>query len=205
MTRVLAYALLLVALGSSAITGQVIYNSASTAAEGYANGVSNIIQSRGQKNLNDSQARINNQDAYSKALDNSTKSVNTFWEQKDIYAQRQQEKFAGYQRQRQAYLAAHGLQSLTPEEFDRTTGTVAWLKVLEQKQYDPYRLPLDKLMKQRAYAGALTSDEYMEATQACKDWRAALAKQKGVYPSQILDQMIKFVLKVNREINENLG
>src|SRR5262245_38994602 len=103
MTRVLGYALLLVALGSSALTGQVIYNSASTAAEGYANGVSNVIQSRGQKNLNDSQARINNQDAYSKALDNSTKSVNTFWEQKDIYAQRQQQKFAEYQRQRQAY------------------------------------------------------------------------------------------------------
>jgi hypothetical protein len=205
MTRVLAYALLLVTLGSSAITGQVIYNSASTAAEGYANGVSNIIQSRGQKNLNDSQARINNQDAYSKALDNSTKSVNTFWEQKDIYAQRQQQKFAEYQRQRQAYLAAHGLNSFTPEEFDRATGTVTWLKVLEQQQYDQYRLVLDKLLKQRAYAGALTSDEYMQATAANKEWRAMLAKQKGVYPAQILDQMIKFVLKVNREINENLG
>lgn len=205
MKRVHTFTFLALLLTSSDTTAQVIYNSASTAAEGYANGVSNIIQSRGQKNLNDSQARVNNQDAYSKALDNSTKSVNTFWEQKDIYAQRQQEKFAGYQRQRQAYLAAHGLQSFTPEEFDRASGTVVWLRVLEQKQYDEYRLPLDKLMKQRAYAGALTSDEYMEATKACKDWRSALAKQKGVYPAQILDQMIKFVLKVNREINENLS
>jgi hypothetical protein len=32
-----------------------------------------------------------------------------------------------------------------------------------------------------------------------------LAKQKNVYPSQILSQMTRFVLKVTREINENLG
>jgi hypothetical protein len=205
MKRVLAYSVLLVVLGSPAIMGQVIYNSASTAAEGYANGMSNVIQARGQKNVNDSQARINNQDAYSKALDNSTKSVNTFWEQKDIYAGRQQQKFAEYQRKRQFYQERHGLKSFTPEEFDRASGMVNWLRVLEQPQYDQYRLVLDKLLKQRAYAGALTSEEYMQATAACKDWRAMLAKQKGTYPEQILDQMIKFVLKVNREINENLG
>ena len=45
--------------GVSAAIGQVIYNSASTAAEGYANGVSNIISAQGQKNVYDSQAAIN--------------------------------------------------------------------------------------------------------------------------------------------------
>jgi hypothetical protein len=198
-------AVLLFFLGSLAAVGQVIYNSASTAGEGYANGLSNVIQSRGQKNLSDSQARINNQDAYSKALDNSTKSVNTYWEQKDIYSQRQQQKFADIQRQRQAYLAKYGLKSLTPEEFDRASGTVYWPKVLEQGQYSQYRLVLDKLLKQRAYAGFLSSEEYMQATAAEKDWRALLAKQKSQYPPQILDQMIRFVLKVRREINENLS
>jgi hypothetical protein len=192
-------------LGSVTASGQVIYNSASTAAEGYANGVSNIIQAQGQRNLSNSQARINNQDAYSKALDNSTKSVNTFWEQKDIYAARQQQQFAEIQRQRDFYLSRHGLTSFTPEEFDRATGVVNWPKVLEQQQYDQYRLVIDKLMKQRAYNGALTSQEYMEATKANKDWRAALAKQRGVYPENILSQMIKFILKVNREVNDNLS
>ncbi len=205
MKRIPAYVLVALLLGSSAITAQVIYNSASTAAEGYANGMSNVIQARGQKNVSDSQARINNQDAYSKALDNSTKSVNTFWEQKDIYNQRQQEEFAEIQRKRQAYLAKYGLKSLTPEEFDRATGVVNWPKVLEQPQYNQYRLVLDKLLKQRAYVGCLTSDEYMQATAAMKDWREALAKQRNVYPGPILDQMIRFVLKINREINDNLS
>src|SRR6478752_3868620 len=88
----------LVALGASALTGQVIYNSASTAAEGAANGAANVIQAQGQRNLSNSQANINNQDAYSKAIDNSVKEVNAFWEKKDIYSQHQAQLDADYQR-----------------------------------------------------------------------------------------------------------
>jgi hypothetical protein len=202
LTTVLAA---LVVLGSSFAIGQVIYNSASTAAEGYANGMSNVIAAQGQKNLSDSQAAINLTQARNSQIDNQVKSVNAFWQKKEIYTEHQQQQFADIQQQRQFYLSKHGLTSLTPEEFDRASGTVNWPKVLDQKQYDQYRLVLDKLMKQRAYAGALTSDEYMEATAANKDWRAMLAKQKGVYPEQILSQMIRFILKVNREMNDNLG
>jgi hypothetical protein len=94
---------------------------------------------------------------------------------------------------------------LAPDEFDRTTGRITWPKVLEQKQYDQYRNTLDELMKKRAYMGALSGDEYMAATAASKEWRAMLAKQKDVYPEQILSQMVRFVLKVNRELDENLS
>lgn len=192
-------------LASTAAYGQVIYNSASTAAEGYQRGMASIIQAQGERNLSNSQAAINMQDAYSQALDNSTKSVKTFWEQKDIYNERVQQKNYEIQQQRESYLAKHGLQSLTSAEFDRTTGQVSWPKVLQQSQYDQYRNTLDELLKKRAYAGALTSDDYMAATAASKEWRAMLAGQKNEYPSQILSQMIRFVLKVNREINENLS
>lgn len=192
-------------LCSLAAVGQVIYNSASTAGEGYANGAANVIQAQGQRNLSNSQANINNQDAYSKGIDNSVKEVNAFWEKKDIYSQRQQQLDIETQQKRMAYLANHGLQSLTPEEFDRTTGAINWPKVLDQKQYDQYRNTLDQMLKKRAYAGALTGEEYMQCTAASKEWRAMMAKQKNVYPEQILNQMIRFVLKVTREINDNLG
>ena len=195
----------LVVLGGSALTGQVIYNSASTAGEGYANGAANVIQAQGQRNLSNSQAAINLTDARSAQIDNQVKSVNAFWEKKDIYDARVQQELAATDKKRDFYLANHGLKTLTPEEFDRTTGTVFWPKVLDQKQYDEYRLTLDKLFKQRAYAGALTGDEYMQATAANKDWRDMLAKQKDVYPAPILSQMLRFILMVNREMNDNLG
>src|SRR3954451_18689789 len=113
---IIALAVLLV--GGSATVGQVIYNSASTAAEGYANGVSNIISAQGQKNVSDSQAAINLTQARSSQIDNQVKSVNAYWEKKDIYNARQQKEFAEIQRQRQVYLAKYGLKSFTPEEFD---------------------------------------------------------------------------------------
>jgi hypothetical protein len=196
---------LLCVLASTIAIGQVIYNNASTAGEGYARGVSGIIQAQGERNLSNSQAAINVQDAYSAALDNSTKAVNTFWEQKDIYKARQQQEFAEIGKKRSDYLARHGLQSLTPEEYDRTTGQITWLKVLEQTQYDQYRKTLEELMQKRAYQGALSGEEYMQATAASKEWRAMLTKQRDVYPPRILSQMTQFILKVSREINDNLG
>src|SRR6476659_11392784 len=111
-------------LGSVAATGQVIYNSASTAAEGAANGMSNVISAQGQKNLSDSQAAINMTQARSAQIDNQVKSVNAFWEKKRIYSEHQQQEFANIQNQRQFYLSRHGLTSLTPEELDRANGAI---------------------------------------------------------------------------------
>jgi hypothetical protein len=76
---------------------------------------------------------------------------------------------------------------------------------LEQKTYDQYRTVLDQLFKQRAYAGALTGDQYMQAAAASKDWRALLSSQRGVYPAPILSQMIRFILKLDKELDDNLG
>lgn len=196
---------LIVLTVSSVAVGQVIYNTSSTAAEGYQRGLGGVISAQGQRNLSNSQAAINMTDARSNQIDNQVKSVNAFWEKRDIYNERQQREFAQIEQKRSAYLAKHGLGTVTPEEFDRTTGQITWLKVLQQQQYDPYRNTLDELLKKRAYQGALSGDEYMAATAASKEWRAMLAKQKDVYPDQILSQMIRFVLKVNRELNENLG
>jgi hypothetical protein len=194
-----------IVLCATIAVGQVIYNNASTAGEGYQRGMSSVISAAGEASVNVSQARINNQDAYSKAIDNSTKSVNAFWEQKDIYNERVAQKNYKIQQRREMMLAKNKLQPLSPEEFDRTTGTVTWPNVLTQKQYDQYRTTLDTLLKKRSYAGMLTSDEYMQATAACKDWRKALTKQKNVYPRPVLDQLVRFILKINRDINENLS
>jgi hypothetical protein len=45
----------------------------------------------------------------------------------------------------------------------------------------------------------------MQATAASKDWRAMLSTQKDVYPAPILSQMIRFILGLDRELNDNLS
>lgn len=195
----------LLLLGSSFAIGQVIYNSASTAGEGYQRGAASVISAQGQRNLNNSQAAINMTDARSNQIDNEVKSVNAFWEKNDIYQQHLAQKNYQIQQRREMLMAKNRLPPLSPEEFDRTTGAVTWPKVLTQSQYDEYRNALDGLLKKRSYSGMLTGEEYMQATAACKAWRAMMNKQKDVYPKPILDQMMRFVLKINLDINDNLS
>lgn len=195
----------LAVLFASAAVGQVIYNSSSTAAEGYQRGMAAVIDAQGQRNLSNSQAAINMEDAYSAAIDNSIKSVNAFWEKKDIYETHQQEKFAEIGRRRDAYIESRGSLDLSYEEFDRTTGHINWPTILQQSQYDPYRETLDEVFAKRSYEGAISGDDYTAATRALKDWRAAITAQKGQYPDNIVQQMLRFQIKVKRELDDNLG
>ena len=70
---------------------------------------------------------------------------------------------------------------------------------------DVSAVQFDELFHDRSYNGALTGDQYMAATTACNDWHAAIVKQKSEYPSQILQQMLRFLLKVKRELDDNLS
>lgn len=205
MKRLVWYGVLMLSVGTLIAKGQVIYNSASTAGEGYANGVSNVIAAQGQRNLNNSQAAINLTEARSAQIDNQVKSVNAFWEKKEIYSEHQQQQLAEITAKRNRYLAKNALQNLTPEQFDRTTGKINWPGQLMQQQYDEYRNTLSQLFEKRAYQGMLSGEEYTQATAASRQWRAMLAKQKDVYPAPILSQMIRFILGLDRELNDNMS
>src|SRR3954470_17305061 len=109
MKRILPLIIALFVFGASAMRAQVIYNSASTAAEGYANGMSNVISAQGQKNVSDSQAAINLTQARSSQIDNQVKSVNAFWEKKGVYSEHQQKELQAIDQKRSAYLAKYGL------------------------------------------------------------------------------------------------
>ncbi len=192
-------------LSAAVAVAQVVTTGGSTAAGDAARGMSGIISAQGERNLSNSQAAINLTDARSNQIDNQVKSVNAYWEKKGIYNEHQEAENREIQRQREQYMSTHRLQSLTPEEFDRATGQVNWLKVLEQPSYDQYRSKLDELFKKRSYQGFLSGDEYLEATNASKQWRALLSSQNKEYPAGILSQMIRFILKLDRELDENLS
>jgi hypothetical protein len=193
------------ALAATISTAQVIYNSSSTAAEGYQRGMGAVISAQGERNLNNSQAAINLTDARSAQIDNQVKSVNAYWEKKDIYSQHQAAENAITAQRREQYIQSRGSLDLSSEDFDRTTGTINWPTILKQPVYDQYRNTLDEMFHKRSYEGALTSADYMSATTALNDWRAAIMQQKGQYPSPVLQQMLRFQIKVKRELDDNLS
>ena len=193
------------AVWASIAQAQVVVDQAATAGESYARGISGIIQSQGQRNLDNSQAAINMEDARSANIDNNLKSVNAYWQEKEIYNEHLQQQNAVIDQRRTEYLAKHGLQPLSSSDFDRTTGHVNWPKILEQPQYDDYRKTIDQLFQERSYNGALSGEQYVQATAAFKDWHSLIVSQKDEYPAPIVSQMLRFILKLKREMDDNLS
>ncbi|QDU91777.1 hypothetical protein Pla175_52080 [Pirellulimonas nuda] len=178
---------------------------ASTAAEGYARGMAKVIQAQGQKNLLDSAARINNEDARSKYLDNRVKAVETYWKRRDIYNQNMEEKLYKDSLERQERLTQVKLKAITTEELNPTTGAVRWPALLATERYDNYRRAMDELMAKRAQYGMLPVDDTLDAQQIIKDWREAVTQDKEAYSEAMVRDSLRFLLKLNRELEDNLG
>ncbi len=198
-------AAVLFVLSATAAQAQVVVDQAATAGESYSRGISGIISAQGQKNLSDSQAAINATEARSNQIDNQVKSVNAYWEKKGIYQEHVEAENQQIQAARGRYIARRGSLDFSPEEFDRTTGKVNWPRILQQTTFDPYRTTLDTIFHDRSYNGALTGDQYVQANTAYNDWRGAILGQKSEFPAPIVQQMLRFLIKVKRELDDNLG
>lgn len=143
---------------------------------------------------------IDRQTARSMYLDNRLKSVETFWAIQDIYAARQEMRFAKIDQRRDFYLSRHGLTYLDENEYDGSSGTIMWTYPLNQARYFQYRNVYDRLVKKNAYEGGLDFEEYREIKETSIKWRLLLASQRNVYPSNLASDMIRFILKIDREI-----
>lgn len=177
----------------------------STAAEGYLQGMSSVINAQGQANLNNSMAARNMQEAYNRALDNRVKQVETYRWRRDTALERQREELSARRQQSEARLAKRRLTDLTPSEFDPASGVVNWPALLREPAYDEYRQRLDDLMAKRAQYGALSMQEYTEAVTAIKDWRMAVTAVRKNYPYNAVGQALRFLLRLDREVDSQMG
>ena len=161
------------------------------------------IRSQGMKNLADSRAAINLTEARDRQIDNQLKATEAYWEKKKIYDKNMAEKRYKQAQLRKEHRARRVLKPITPQELDPTSGRVAWPMICRGDQYADYREQLDKLFQKRGLYGALESDDYLQAKQLIKDFRAAVTANKAGYPKEALSQSLRFLLKLNRELDAN--
>lgn len=213
MNRSTRFLLALSAVGAmaAAAPGQYYYNGyrggyhASTAAEGYSRGVADVVRSQGAKNLMDSRAAINLEDARSKYLDNRVKAAETYWERRRIYQEARAEEQYAKSQQRQAQRSRAMLRQLGPQDLNTTTGDVAWPVLLGDPAFDEYREPLEELFAKRAEYGELSSQDYLQAKTLIREWRADVTAKKNQLPATAVRDSLRFLLKLNRELDNNLG
>src|SRR5690242_11792328 len=78
----------------SAASAQVIYNNASTAAEGLGRGIGDVVRSQGEYNLNTSQAAINLTQARSQEIDNRMQATQTYFAMRNLNTQQRYGDYA---------------------------------------------------------------------------------------------------------------
>jgi hypothetical protein len=146
--------------GYPAYTGY--YGGGSTAAGSAASGAANVIQAQGQRNLSNSQAAINSEQARSMNIANNLQYTQTYYEQKQIHDQEMQAEYAKDKRSAddyKRYAAAAAPKRMTYSQLDPVTGHLAWPLALTADDYNESRQELDKLFAYRATtSGAIGYD-----------------------------------------------
>src|SRR5262245_23538235 len=160
--------------GYPAYTGY--YGGGATAAGSAASGAANVIQAQGQRNLSNSQAAINAEQARSMNIANNLQYTQTYYEQKKIhdqYTQAQYDKDRRSADELKQYAHAAAPKRMSYSQLDPVTGRLSWPLALTADDYADSRQELDKLFAYRATAsGAIGYDrvnEIRKATQAMSD------------------------------------
>jgi len=144
--------LTVVGLANTASAQWYVDNRASTVAEGYARGISDIVRAQGQYNLLTSQSLINIEDARTKNMQNRLQWTQTYFEMRRMNRDYRREMrgptpspeaFARWARE----AAPERLKSV---ELDSITGRISWPTLLQGERYAPLRASLEQAFLERA-------------------------------------------------------
>jgi hypothetical protein len=173
-----------------------------TVAGSHMEGMSSMISSAGQANLQNSIAAGNYQEAYSKYLDNSVKTAQTYYDRKNVWEQQKYARDQKRQAERLAYIQRHPPQ-LRPShsELDPVTGDIRWPMLLRMNDFNDHRDKLGKLFEERAARGDLTYEEHREVQQTVATWRDELKENRSKYPYDEYADAVKFIQRLGREVD----
>ncbi|KAA5539732.1 hypothetical protein FYK55_23320 [Roseiconus nitratireducens] len=175
------------------------YHHASTAAEGYARGMADVIRSQGEANLANAQALSGYEDARAKYIDNRNKATAAYYERRKL-----RDQYKAAEKEERAYYRARRTSELTPltaEELDPSSGKITWPELLQDPQYDQYREVFDKIFAQRAADGIATNNDYVIAVNTSKEWRQVLTEKRDEYVFNTLRDSILFIRRLENDLS----
>ena len=152
-------------------------NRASTVAESRARGLSDVIRSRGQYEMDSAQGRISRAEARSMELDNRMKATQTYFERRNYNREQRfgtpeekYEKKRANQERYASYVRRANPNKLSSKQLDPLTGKITWLPTLMSDDYQDGRDKLDKLFAMRARNdGKISGAVYEQIGDASKE------------------------------------
>ncbi len=162
-------------------------NRASTVAESRARGLSDVIRSQGQYEMDSAQARISRSEAESLELDNRMKATETYFARRNYNREQRfgtpEEKYAkkmANQERYASYARRANPNKLTSKQLDPLTGKITWPKLLMPEEYQQDREQLDKLFALRARSdGKISGAVYEQIDDAADGLLKSLRKNSA--------------------------
>lgn len=137
--------------------GSAYYGGGYSPVEGAQRGFADVIRSSGEAAESFSRARINNEEARSRYLDNKLKWTEVYWQRKRLGEaelakdhakdRERRDNWLEYKRRRQP-------DTLTTSQFDPQTGQIEWPAVLQGELFAEYRERIETELQQQATSGA---------------------------------------------------
>jgi hypothetical protein len=188
--------------------GPYFYSHASTYEEGVLRGWADLWRSKGDYNYITSLANVNNQEAYSRALDNSVKRADAYFARRAINEQGRQslaqprpsaEDIVRFAKER-----APG--GLNPQEFTAAIGHVNWPAILEDGTFAAERNELDRLFAARDLDDSgLGSRNHRQIKQTADQMLAKLKSRIGEYSPAEYVTAKSFLTRLERESMEGVS
>jgi hypothetical protein len=181
------------------------YPFSSTAGEGYARGIGEVIRAKGEYNLATSAAAVNFSEARRRQIENDKQWLQTYFETRDI---NRQARDAELKRQRGTpedlvrYARAGRPKLLSNGELDTVTGEIHWPILLRAEEFGPQRAQLEKAFADRAYHGVMGAEVFLKATQATNKMLASLKSQIHNMPPQQFMEATRFVQSLAYEASQ---
>ena len=159
------------------------YHHASTAGEGAARGMADVIRSAGAANLMNSEAAINMQEAQKRNIENHLQYTQTYFQMKTINQQYRDAQRKPPPTQQQAIRLSQGRMPdrLPANKIDPLTGELVWPLGLRMDSLKDDRDRLDAIYAERADKGFLSPDQYIEVKQRT----GAMADELRKYGTQL--------------------
>lgn len=172
---------------------------ASTAAEGAARGVADVMQAAGAANLMNSAAMINVEQARSQYIDNRLKGTKTYFEMKQYNKDYRKANEKPRPTSEQLFRLAKDAtpKKLSPQELDPVTGQINWPEALKTDEFSKSRAELEALYAQRAEAsGKLSMDQFSAIRDSIAAMRETLKGQARSLPPQVFTSANTFIRKL---------
>ena len=159
---------------------------ASTAQQGAAYGMSEVLRAQGTKNVLDSQAAKNWEEAKTLDIQNKLRWTETYFEMRKVNTEARAAAAGPPVTQEQAIRIAKmaAPARLGSTKLDPVTGHISYPMVLTQDVYKPYRDRLDHLFAERAASGgSLRYEQFQDIQMTVSQFIEALTKRVNDYPA----------------------